>query len=100
MIRYDDDPGTISAGQLLGGFFEGWAVAPTPDLYLAHLQGSEVANGDPSRKDAKGTYDASYEAWVVDGDRAVAVGTSDYFSDATRKNRERRYHKHVPARVR
>ena len=49
-------------------------------------------NGNASSKDAEGTYDATYEAWAVDGDRAVAVGTSDYFSDATRTKRERRYH--------
>ena len=36
--------------------------------------------------------DATYEAWAVDGNRAVAVGTSDYYTDATRSNRERRYH--------
>lgn len=49
-------------------------------------------NGDATRKDAAGTYDASYEAWAVEGNRAVAVGTSDYFSDSTRQHRERRYH--------
>ena len=49
-------------------------------------------DGDASRRDAEGTYDASYEAWAVDGDRAVAVGTSDYFTDATHATRERRYH--------
>jgi ribosomal protein S18 acetylase RimI-like enzyme len=43
VIRYEDDPSTIRVGQLRGGFFEGWAVAPTPDLHLAHLRGSEVA---------------------------------------------------------
>lgn len=49
-------------------------------------------DGDAARKDADGTYDASYEAWAVDGDRAVAVGTSDYFTDSTHATRERRYH--------
>ncbi len=49
-------------------------------------------NGDAARRDAPGTYDAVYEAWAVDGDRAVAIGTSDYFSDATQATRERRYH--------
>jgi len=28
--------------------------------------------------DAPGTWEASYEAWAVDGDRGVAVGTSRY----------------------
>ena len=49
-------------------------------------------NGDASRRDKPGTFDASYEAWAVEGDRAVAVGTSDYFSDDRRTTRERRYH--------
>ena len=48
--------------------------------------------GNPVQRDAEGTYDAAYEAWAVDGNRAVAVGTSDYYTDATRSNRERRYH--------
>ena len=39
--------------------------------------------GDP---DEPGTWDAAYDAWAVDGDRAVAVGTSDYPRDG------RRYH--------
>ncbi len=43
MIRYEDDPALIGVGQLLGGFFDGWAAAPTPELHLAHLRGSEVA---------------------------------------------------------
>ena len=49
-------------------------------------------DGSASSRDAEGTYDAAYEAWAVDGDRAVAVGTSDYFTDASRTKRDRRYH--------
>jgi hypothetical protein len=49
-------------------------------------------NGDASRRDDAGTYDASYTAWAVEGDRAVAVGTSDYYTDPSRTMRERRYH--------
>ena len=48
--------------------------------------------GSASSRDAEGTYDAAYEAWAVDGDRAVAVGTSDYSTDASRTTRDRRYH--------
>ena len=43
MIRYEEDSAAIAAGQLGGGFFEGWPVAPSPDLHLAHLRGCEVA---------------------------------------------------------
>ena len=49
-------------------------------------------NGNASSRDEPGTYDASYEAWAVDGNRAVGVGTSDYFADETRTKREQRYH--------
>jgi hypothetical protein len=48
--------------------------------------------GNVSGRDDAGTYDAAYRPAVVDGDRAVAVGTSDYFTDTTRTTRDRRYH--------
>lgn len=35
--------------------------------------------GTASGRDEPGTYDARYAPWAVDGRRAVAVGTSDYF---------------------
>lgn len=34
--------------------------------------------GDASTRDEPGTWTARYEAWAVDGDRAVAFGRSDY----------------------
>jgi hypothetical protein len=40
--------------------------------------------------DAPGSWDAHYEPWAVDGDRAVAVGWSRY--DATGTHPERLYH--------
>ena len=43
MIRYEEDPAVLAAEQLAGGFFAGWPEAPSPDLHLAHLLGSEVA---------------------------------------------------------
>jgi hypothetical protein len=47
-------------------------------------------DGAASSRDAPGTYDARYEPYAVDGDRAVARGSSDYFTaDGTH---ERRYH--------
>ena len=49
-------------------------------------------DGDAARRDSEGTYNASYEPWAIDGNRAVAVGTSDYFTDPTQATRERRYH--------
>ncbi|MEW5992448.1 MAG: nuclear transport factor 2 family protein [Chloroflexota bacterium] len=49
-------------------------------------------NGSASSRDEPGTYDAAYEPFAVDGSRAVAVGHSDYFSDASRATLDRRYH--------
>lgn len=49
-------------------------------------------NGDPAKRDVPGTFDAHYRPWAVEGARAVAVGTSDYFTDAGRTTVERRYH--------
>jgi hypothetical protein len=40
--------------------------------------------GSASQRDEPGTYDARYEPWAVDGRRAVAVGTSTYWTDASR----------------
>ncbi len=49
-------------------------------------------DGNASTRDAPGTYDAHYETYVVDGDRAVAVGTSSYWTDATRSKLDRIYY--------
>lgn len=40
--------------------------------------------GDAGSRDEPGTYEAHYEPFVVAGDRAVAVGWSRYYSDATK----------------
>jgi len=48
--------------------------------------------GNASGRDAEGTYDAHYEPFAVDGDRVVAVGRSEYWSDASRSTLERTYH--------
>jgi len=41
-------------------------------------------SGDASSRDEPGTWEAHYEPFVVGGDRAVAVGYSRYFEDATK----------------
>ena len=48
--------------------------------------------GDPGARDAPGTYIGRYETWAVDGDRAVAVGTSEYFTDSAQATLVERYH--------
>jgi ketosteroid isomerase-like protein len=45
------------------------------------IVGSWLApDGDASERDQAGSYAASYVPWLVDGNRAVAVGTSEYFT--------------------
>ncbi len=47
--------------------------------------------GNASSRDTPGSYDGHYEPYAVDGDRAVAVGSSHYWSDGTRSRLERIY---------
>ncbi len=47
--------------------------------------------GDASGRDEPGTFDAKYEPYAVDGDRAVAVGWSRYFRDASQSAVDRTY---------
>ena len=42
----------------------------------------EDESGDASSRDTEGTYDASYRAVAVDGDTAVATGSTSYRSKA------------------
>jgi ketosteroid isomerase-like protein len=49
-------------------------------------------NGDQSSRDAEGTYRGEYRPWAVEGNRAVAIGTSTYWSDASRSKVERVYY--------
>ena len=47
--------------------------------------------GNASGRDAPGSYDAHYEPHAIDGDRAVAVGTSTYWSDGSRSKLEQTF---------
>jgi ketosteroid isomerase-like protein len=47
--------------------------------------------GDSSGRDEPGSYDGKYEAYAVDGDRAVAVGWSKYWTDDSRATLEKVY---------
>jgi ketosteroid isomerase-like protein len=49
-------------------------------------------DGNASTRDQPGTYDAHYEPYAIDGDRAVAFGTSSYWTDASRSTLERIYY--------
>lgn len=48
--------------------------------------------GDASRRDAPGTFEARYEPWAIDGDRAVTVGISHYWTDTTHATLAATYH--------
>ncbi len=47
--------------------------------------------GTASGRDEPGTYDARYEPYAVDGDRAVAIGWSRYWTDASRSQERATY---------
>ena len=49
-------------------------------------------DGVASGHDAEGTYEGRYEAFAVDGDRAVGVGRSTYWHDVTRATVRVIYH--------
>ena len=48
--------------------------------------------GDPARRDKPGTVDAAYHPFAVEGDTAVAIGTSTYYMDASQTVVDKRYH--------
>ena len=43
MITYTTTLSGVTAGQLRGGFFEGWPNPPTPETHLRILRGSSLA---------------------------------------------------------
>jgi len=47
--------------------------------------------GNESGRDTPGTYDGEYHPYAIEGSRAVAVGVSTYWSDASRSTIERVY---------
>ena len=44
--------------------------------------------GDPAERDQPGSFRAHYEPWLVEADRAVAIGTSDYDAAGDRPARK------------
>jgi SnoaL-like domain len=60
---------------------------PTDEGFVgrdAIVQAWVAPSGNAGSRDEPGTWEAHYEPFAVDGDRAVAVGYSRYFEDATR----------------
>jgi hypothetical protein len=50
-------------------------------------------SGPASERDAPGTWSAVYRPWAVDGKRAVAVGTTTYWTDASQSRVDKIYEK-------
>ena len=48
--------------------------------------------GDPAKRDAPGTFAAAYAPYAVDDEAAVSVGTSTYWTDATRSEVKATYY--------
>ena len=49
-------------------------------------------NGDPAGRDKPGTYKAELTPYAVDGNKAVAIGTCTYWTDASRSEISRVYY--------
>jgi ketosteroid isomerase-like protein len=50
-----------------------------------------IARNWVENRDDAGTYDSHYEPYAVEGDRAVAVGWSRYYTDASKATLEREF---------
>src|SRR5262245_3830162 len=79
--------------------FSADAVYPYPPADTDPVRGRDeivrawLATGDDeSSRDSAGTYRGEYRVYAVDGNRAVAIGTSTYWKDATRAAVDRVYY--------
>jgi ketosteroid isomerase-like protein len=62
--------------------------------YDEPLRGREAVAAswlDEPNRDAPGTYEAAYEPFAVDGDTAVAIGSSRYYTDASKSSLDKEY---------
>jgi ketosteroid isomerase-like protein len=70
-----------------------WHPADEPEVGRAAIVSAWLnPSGNASERDAPGTYLGEYRPYAVDGHRAVAIGTSTYWSDASRSKVERVYY--------
>ena len=91
----------------LDGYIAAWksydaaqieSLFATDATYRYHPYDTDVLEGSAAivkdwldNRDAAGTYDGRYEPYAVDGDRAVAIGRSTYYEDATQAKLLRAY---------
>jgi uncharacterized protein (TIGR02246 family) len=70
-----------------------WHPADEPLVGRDEIVRAWVApEGDESSRDPEGTYLGEYRPFAVDGHRAVAIGTSTYWTDASRSKVDRLYY--------
>jgi ketosteroid isomerase-like protein len=70
-----------------------WHPADDPVVGRDEIVRAWVApEGNESSKDAAGTYLGEYHPYAVDGNKAVAVGTSTYWTDESRSTLDRIYY--------
>ena len=70
-----------------------WHPADEPVVGRDEIVRAWVApDGNESSRDEPGTYLGEYHPWAVDGNKAVAIGTSTYWKDPTRAEIDRLYY--------
>jgi hypothetical protein len=70
-----------------------WHPADDPVVGRDEIVRAWVApEGNESSRDAAGTYLGEYRPFAVDGNKAVAVGTSTYWTDESRSTLDRIYY--------
>ena len=70
-----------------------WHPADDPEVGReAIVHGWLNPGGNASDRDAPGTYAGEYHPYAVEGNKAVAVGTSTYWTDASRSTLARIYY--------
>ena len=88
---------TYDPEQIAALFSEGaeyrWHPADDPVVGRDQIVRAWVApEGNESSRDAAGTYLGEYHPYAIDGNRAVAIGTSTYWTDASRSAIARLYY--------
>ena len=70
-----------------------WHPADEPEVGRDNIVEAWLnPGGNASDRDAPGTYEGVYRPFAVDGNKAVAIGTSTYWADASREKLERVYY--------
>ena len=85
------DPGRI--GALFSGDAE-YRYNPASEPFRgrdAIVAAWVTPTGSASTRDEPGTWEAHYEPWAIDGDRAAIVGSTQYWTDRTHATKKDTY---------